>query len=50
MDLGFCSECGKPLQTGEKFCANCGHRFESQQVEVVKTTQKPQHTENVQIS
>ena len=20
----FCSHCGKPMQAGEKFCANCG--------------------------
>ena len=46
----FCSECGKPLQVRERFCANCGHGFESQQVEVVNSTRKNRHTENVHIS
>jgi uncharacterized membrane protein YvbJ len=50
MGHDFCSECGKPLQVDERFCENCGHRFEPQQEEVVKLTRKSRHTTNVSIS
>ena len=33
MSLHFCNECGKPLQSTDAFCMNCGERFESQQQE-----------------
>jgi membrane-associated protein TcaA len=50
MGHDFCSECGKPLQVDERFCENCGHRYESQPVEVVKLSRKSRHTESVRIS
>lgn len=28
----FCGHCGKPLQAGQNFCANCGAKQDSQQV------------------
>jgi predicted amidophosphoribosyltransferase len=25
-DVGFCTECGKPLGQEHKFCGHCGHK------------------------
>jgi len=53
MGLDFCSECGNSLQAVEAFCANCGHRFESQQtmkqhVEGAQVTTAPQRSRTPQ--
>ncbi|QUW21332.1 zinc-ribbon domain-containing protein [Sporosarcina sp. Marseille-Q4063] len=50
MGFDFCSECGKSLQAGERFCANCGHCIESEQIEEVNSTRKNRHIEDVQVS